>query len=205
MGFRLLVFICVRGIYVKVLLNEPLSELIKPSLCGFYTLVVSKFATCMYVQVLLNGSFRSRHKHSSWWILHLACFISTTCIPKSFSLNHLGEDGKPPLGGFDTLLVSICATCMRKSPSLNHYGRHRQRPLGGLDTLLVSICATRMPKSSSLNHLGQHIQPRLCGFHSLLVSNSSTCMSKSKPSSNQLCCNRKPLLGGFHTFLVSNG
>jgi len=95
----------------------------------------------MYVNVLLTKPLRSQHKTSS------SGFYTVL----------------PLLGGYETLLVSICATCMPMSSSLNHLGQHIKPPLGGFHTLLVSISATCMPKSSSMIHFGQHINHRLVG------------------------------------------
>ena len=126
-GFHtFLVSISANCMYVKVLLNEPLSSTHKTSSWWVVyissTLRMPKFFWMnhlgQYIKPPLGGFYNL-----------LVCMFET-CMRKSSFLNHLGQHRIPFLDGFHTLLVSsLLYVCMSKmSSSLNHLG-HNIKPL----------------------------------------------------------------------------
>ena len=77
-------------------------------------------------------------------------FISATCMPMSYSVNHLGQHNKSLLVGFFT-------------PCWFPYLRHLCMQMGSF-MFVVFMSATCMPKSYWANHLGQQSKPLPVGF-----------------------------------------
>ena len=110
----------------------------------------------MYVKVFMNEPLWSRHKTSSWWVSHLACFISATCMSKSSSPNHLCHNIKPLLGGFYNLLVFHLCYMYAKI--------HLTEPLKCI------------PKSSSQESSTSNCNYFVCSFYCTYMTNGIICL-----------------------------